>query len=145
MNEPSLIKGGYAQDTRGKVIYVNDFDMKDVRRFYQISNSEINYERGWQGHKIEQRWFHAIKGIFKIKLIAFEEHKRSDYIDCKVFILSEKEPAILHIPPGYVSNIKAETEENLLGVYSDFTLGSIDDEIRYDLGYFNKTIEINND
>ena len=43
--EPEIIKGGVAVDDRGCVRFVNDFDFKDVKRFYQISNHEKGFIR----------------------------------------------------------------------------------------------------
>ena len=44
--EPVLIEGGLAIDDRGEVGFINKFDMKDVRRFYTVSNHKTGFVRG---------------------------------------------------------------------------------------------------
>ena len=139
--KPRLVKGGKVEDARGRIIFINDFDLKAVRRFYQISNSSTHIKRGWQGHKIESRWFQAIRGKVKISLIAFENYKIGEPIICNVFELTDKEPQVLYVPPGYASCIQASTLDHCLAVFSDFTLGAIEDEYRFELNFFENIIE----
>lgn len=142
MKQPALINGGKAEDVRGKIIFVNDFDLKDIRRFYQISNCNTFFQRGWQGHKIESRWFQALKGRLKISLIAFENYEKGKPVDCQVFEISELEPQVLYVPPGYVSCIQAQTDEHSLGVFSNYMLGALNDEHRFEIDYFDIQKEI---
>ena len=68
---PSIIFGGTYKDDRGLLRYNNSFDASIVKRIYIIKNN-LNFIRGWQGHKIEQRWFSVIKGQFKVQLIKID-------------------------------------------------------------------------
>ena len=43
--EPLLIAGDVSVDDRGEVLYVNNFDMKSVRRFYIVSNHKQGFGR----------------------------------------------------------------------------------------------------
>jgi hypothetical protein len=45
---------------------------------------------------------------------------------------------ILHVPQGYVSSIQALEESSKLLLMSDYLLGEISDEYRYDITYFKK-------
>ena len=72
MQEPVLIKGSFFSDSRGTILYNNDFDASEVKRIYFIENNNMNFLRGWQGHKIEQRWFSVANGTFLIRLIAID-------------------------------------------------------------------------
>ena len=63
------IKGGIAKDRRGHIKLVNDFDMSLVKRFYIISNANTEVVRGWRGHRVEERWFYALKGSFVFFLL----------------------------------------------------------------------------
>ncbi|AGC78669.1 hypothetical protein LX97_02570 [Nonlabens dokdonensis] len=141
IKEPYIINGGSVEDSRGSVIFVNDFDLKEIRRFYQISNCDTNFERGWQGHKIESRWFQSLKGTISLSLIAFEDYKKGDKVRCSLFELSCDKPQVLYVPPGYVSCIKAKTKEHCLGVFSNYSLNAIKDEVRFELDYFDTIIE----
>ena len=55
--KPILILGGSHQDKRGVLKYNNNFDVTSVKRMYIIENIDTFFVRGWQGHKIEQRWY----------------------------------------------------------------------------------------
>jgi len=59
--------GSQHADESGVITYINDFDVSIVKRIYFIENNEINFIRAWQGHKIEQRWFSAVSGTFRIQ------------------------------------------------------------------------------
>ena len=48
-----LITGGVFEDQRGKVVFVNDCDLTNVKRFYHIHHPNTYTVRAWQGHKIE--------------------------------------------------------------------------------------------
>ena len=70
--KPNIISGNCHQDERGQLFYNNDFDLASIKRMYIIENHSVDFVRAWQGHKIEQRWFSAIQGRFKIQLIAVD-------------------------------------------------------------------------
>ena len=69
---PTLISGNCHQDHRGQLFYNNDFDTTCIKKIYIIQNHSDDFVRAWQGHKVEQRWFSAIQGSFKIQLIAID-------------------------------------------------------------------------
>ena len=37
----------------------------------------LQLPRRWQGHKVEQRWFSAMNGIFEIELIKVDDWKKT--------------------------------------------------------------------
>ena len=138
MEIPELIKGGMHQDDRGRLTYNNAFDASDVKRFYTIANKDLNFVRGWQGHKIERRWFSAILGAFEIKLIPIDNwEKPSNKLKSIPFTIKDDTFDVLCVPKGYISSVKAITEGAKLLVMSDYLLGEIDDEYRFDINYFN--------
>ena len=135
---PSIIFGGTYKDNRGLLRYNNSFDASIVKRIYIIENN-LNFIRGWQGHKIEQRWFSAIKGQFKVQLIKIDNWIEPDKeLIIITFTLSENTLDVLHIPAGYITSIKSEEEEALLLVMSDYMLNEISDNYKYPLRYFNQ-------
>jgi dTDP-4-dehydrorhamnose 3,5-epimerase-like enzyme len=134
---PILIKGNIHSDNRGSLKYNNDFNLSQVKRIYIIENNKNDIKRGWQGHKIEQRWFTAIQGSFKIQLIAIDNwEKPSETLSRLDYILESATLDVLHIPAGYVSSIQALEEKSKLLVMSDYYLGEINDEFRYPTDYF---------
>lgn len=135
--EPKIIDGSVFSDSRGHLFYNNNFISSAVKRLYIIQNINCEFRRGWQGHKIEQRWYSAINGSFEIKLIKID-HWENPTRDLKpvIFILESKNLDVLHIPPGYVSCIQSIEEESKLLLMSDYLVGAIDDDFRFDLNYF---------
>lgn len=136
---PQIIKGNSHADDRGVLQFNNDFDALGVKRIYTIQNRDTEFVRGWQGHKIEQRWFSAIQGSFKIVLIAIDDWiTPSSDLQQYHFVLDAKKMDVLHVPSGYVSSIQALEESSKLLLLSDYLLGEISDEYRYDINYFKK-------
>lgn len=135
--EPKNIKGVKFWDERGIVTFNNDFNAFGIKRIYTIENKSIDLIRGWQGHKIEQRWFSAIGGSFKIRLIKIDNWENpSKNLSFIEFILKSSALDILHIPGGYVSSIQALEVDSKLLLFADYQLGEIQDEYRFDLNYF---------
>ena len=73
MLNKELLEGNRFEDERGIITYNNDFDATKIKRIYTIENHSTEYVRGWQGHKIEQRWFACMKGSFEISVIAVND------------------------------------------------------------------------
>ncbi len=137
--KPTLIIGNCHQDQRGHLFYNNDFDASSIKRMYVIENHSVDFIRAWQGHKIEQRWFSAVQGRFKIQLIAIDNwEKPSEKLSRLNYILESVTLDVLHIPAGYVSSIHALEEKSKLLVMSDYHLGECNDEFRYPKNYFRK-------
>lgn len=136
--QPEIIKGGRHTDERGSLSYNNTFDSSLIKRLYMIENADTNFKRGWQGHKIERRWFSAIAGKFEISLIAVDnwEEPFKD-ADRQVFILDAGSFDVLHTPSGYLSCIQALEPHSKLLVMADYMLGEVNDEYRFDIEYFN--------
>ena len=132
-----LIKGNIHTDTRGSLFYNNSFDSSAVKRIYYIENLDINVIRGWQGHKIEQRWFSAVQGSFRIKLIELDNWEfPSVSLVSEEILVQSKTLDILHVPKGYISCIQAIEEGSKLLVMGDYLMGEIEDDYRFDLNYF---------
>ena len=134
---PKIIKGDSHTDTRGTLFYNNDCDASQIKRVYVIENATTDIIRGWQGHKVEQRWFSAIKGSFKIQLIEIDHWEQpSKNLEKLTFIVKAEKLDVLHVPQGYVSSIQALEEASKLLVLADYLLGEIKDEYRYEADYF---------
>ena len=137
MCSPKIIEGNSYTDQRGILNYNNFFNASVIKRIYIIENSSTKIFRGWQGHKIEQRWFSAVHGSFRIKLIEIDDwHSPSKSLACKEIKLDAKKLDVLHIPQGYVSCIQAIENNSKLIVMADYFIDEIKDEYRYDLNYF---------
>lgn len=140
MTNPQLqIPGKKHQDERGVITYNNDFDASAVKRIYTIENHSTEFIRGWQGHKIEQRWFACMKGGFEISVIQVDDFESpSKDLEVQKYNLDEGELTYLHVPSGCITAIKATSKDSKLLVLADYLLGEINDEYRYSLDYFNE-------
>jgi dTDP-4-dehydrorhamnose 3,5-epimerase-like enzyme len=134
---PKLLKGNRHEDLRGTLFYNNDFDASEVKRIYVIENKSPAIVRAWQGHKIEQRWFSAIQGSFKIELIAVDNWETpSKKLKKFAFVLDSIKLDVLHIPAGCISSIQSLDEGSKLLVMADYLLGELEDEYRFSVAYF---------
>jgi len=135
--KPTVIKGGSHSDNRGNLTYNNDFDMSSIKRMYFIQNSSTSFVRAWQGHVIERRWFSVVKGSFEIKLIKIDNWENpTKNLDIFSSILNDQNLDVLFVPAGYVNSIQALEENSKLLLMSDYRLGDIQDEYRFDSKYF---------
>ena len=137
MKLPSLIKGSSFVDSRGTLYYNNYFDTSAIKRIYVIQNSSVNVIRGWQGHKVEQRWFSAIQGEFEIHLIEVDNWEApSKNLQSTKYDLNASNMDVLHVPSGYVSCIKSKESASKLLAMSNYGIEEINDEYRYEVDYF---------
>ena len=138
-SRPNIIKGNSHTDIRGTIVYNNDYDASEIKRIYFIENKDIYFVRGWQGHKVEQRWFSAVQGSFKIKIIAIDDWENpSKTLEKEEFILQASSFDVLQVPQGHVTSIQALEDKARLMAMSDYNLGSVKDEYRFDINHFNK-------
>ncbi len=137
--KPKITEGNSHTDLRGTLFFNNNFDASAIKRIYVIENRTTNFVRGWQGHKIEQRWFTAVKGSFKIQLIAIDNWMcPSNDLEILTFVINDSKQDVLHIPQGYASSIQSLEENSKLLVMANYFLGEIQDEYRFDENYFLK-------
>lgn len=135
--KPKLITGNCHSDQRGTLLYNNDFDASQIKRIYIIENENNEFIRGWQGHKIEQRWFSVVCGQFKIQLIKIDNwEKPSLDLEVFTFLINSENLNVLHVPKGYVSSIQSLELNSKLLVMADYLIGENKDEYRYDIEYF---------
>ncbi|WFB63277.1 WxcM-like domain-containing protein [Sphingobacterium sp. WM] len=133
-----FIQGGIAKDSRGQIRFVNDFDMKDVKRFYIIKNSDLELIRGWRAHKIEQRWFYVLSGSFKLSIVKIDNWENTDpRLNVENIIISSGDNRLIHLPAGFGTAFKALENSSELLVFADHYLEhSAFDDYTYPLEYF---------
>lgn len=132
--EPNIIQGGKYEDERGKLTFVNDFDLTVVKRYYIIEHSDVAVVRAWQGHKNEQKWFHVISGSFLVSVVKPDNwEKSSENLKVNKFILKAEENQVLHISGGFANGFKALEPNSRMIVFSDFSVEeSANDNFRFD-------------
>jgi len=123
MSDLDIIKGGSHTDQRGAITFINDFDMQPVKRFYRIEHKDTKTVRGWRGHKIEQRWFHVLLGAFIVSLVEIDNWDQpSQNARQQTFILKSSDIAVLYIPAGYASSIRAIEKNSEMIVFGDYPI-----------------------
>jgi dTDP-4-dehydrorhamnose 3,5-epimerase-like enzyme len=137
MNKPTFFSGAEHCDSRGRVAFNNSLILTGVKRAYCIENASAQVVRAWQGHKIERRWFLAVRGSFTIKAIKIDnwEKPSKDLVPFE-FILDAQSLESLALPAGYISSIQQLKNHSKLMVFADYELGEIQDEYRFDANYF---------
>ncbi len=117
MEKCKVLPGGVFVDDRGPLRFVNDFDFKGVKRFYQVENHERGFIRAWHGHKKEGKYVYVPKGSAWIGVINMEFPGQIEK-----FVLSDKSPKILYIPPGYYNGFQTLEEGTILLFFSTTTI-----------------------
>lgn len=141
--KPKIINGGIATDDRGSVRFVNDFDFKDVKRFYQVENHRVGFIRAWHGHKKEAKYVYVPRGSALIGAVHLDYFQtinidgigtapgarlhEPDYV-----VLSANNPKIWYIPAGYANGFKTLEPNTIVQFFSTSTLEeALQDDIRY--------------
>lgn len=122
-----IINGNKSVDHRGIIFHNNDFDLTKIKRSYIIENHELDYRRGWKGHLKEKRWFVCIKGEIQVSIISIDNLiNKINSVDH--VILTEDKFDCLFVDHGYATLIKQQKEGSRLMAFSDYIIGTSNDE-----------------
>ncbi len=135
---PHLIEGGLSVDDRGQVVFINDFNFKDVKRFYMVSNHSANFVRAWHAHKKEAKYVLVTQGAAILGAVAIDNwDEPSKDAEVHRFVLSAQRPSVLYIPAGYANGFMTLTPDTQLMFFSTSTLEeSKGDDFRYEARYW---------
>lgn len=111
-----LINGGTFVDDRGPLRFVNDFNFEGVKRFYQVENHERGFIRAWHGHHKEGKYVYVARGSAWIGIVDMEDEKQAER-----YILSDKSPKVLFIPPGKYNGFQTLEEGTIILFFSTST------------------------
>lgn len=140
--KPEIIKGGFAVDERGQVTFCNEFDFKDVKRFYILENFSTDTIRAFHGHLHEEKYMFLVSGTALVCVVKLDDvEKPSKENEVHRFILSVKNPSILHIPAGFVNGLRFLEKDTKMIVFSTSSLEeSKKDDYRFPYDYWGKDI-----
>ena len=125
-DSPHLISGGVAVDDRGSVRFVNDFNFKDVKRFYQVQNHRQGFIRAWHGHQHEGKYVYVAQGSALIGAANMETSVVDKYV------LSSQSPRVLFIPAGHANGFKTLEDNTIILFFSTSDIiASLKDDIRF--------------
>ena len=74
--EPKIIKGNRIFDNRGSLIFNNNLDFKEIKRFYIVHNYSKNFIRAWHGHLIEEKYIKCLSGTFQVSAVKIGNIKK---------------------------------------------------------------------
>ena len=134
INKPVIINGDLSADDRGELMFVNQFNMELVKRFYVVSNHKQGFIRTWHAHKFESKYVFVVNGTALISTVQIDDwNNPSSDLAIDKFVLTAKKPSILYIPSGYANGFKTLAIDTKIIFFSTSTLkDSIDDDYRYD-------------
>jgi dTDP-4-dehydrorhamnose 3,5-epimerase-like enzyme len=103
------------------------FEGSHVKRVYVVGNFDTDVVRGFHLHRKESKWFFVPRG--SAKFVTVDEQTK----ETSTFILSDRKPAVLFVPPGNYNGWRALEDGTLLIGMSNKTLEeSKGDDIRAD-------------
>ncbi len=150
MGSIQTISGGIAQDQRGSIRFVNDFNLTAVKRFYIIENSSTEIVRGWRAHRTEQRWFFILEGGFSMSYVKVDDWDQpSRELEVSEISWRASDNSVVHVPAGFATAFRALEARSKLLVFADFGIEHAkDDDFTYALDYFygfnsNKSARLN--
>jgi dTDP-4-dehydrorhamnose 3,5-epimerase-like enzyme len=105
--DPTIIPGGLAVDDRGQLAFVNAFAFGNIQRFYMVENFSTEVIRAFHGHLKEEKFIFVVSGSAIVAAVQFDDPARPNKAS-KVhrFVLSERQPQILHVPSGYANGFR---------------------------------------
>jgi dTDP-4-dehydrorhamnose 3,5-epimerase len=139
MDVPKMLQGVISIDDRGEVGFVNDFDFKEVKRFYVVRNHRQGFIRAWHAHRRESKYVTVVQGAAIIGAVKIDDWVNpSKDLNINRYIISAEKPAVVFIPNGYANGFMNLTADTKLIFFSTSTFEeSQDDDIRYDAYYWN--------
>jgi dTDP-4-dehydrorhamnose 3,5-epimerase-like enzyme len=137
LKEPTLIPGGFAVDDRGQLSFVNGFAFGAVRRFYMVENFTTEVVRAFHGHMKEEKYVLVVQGAIIVVAVQFGDPANPNRnATLHRFVLSDRQPQILHVPAGYANGFRAIEPGTRVMFFSSATLeesGKDDFRFPYDL------------
>lgn len=141
-SEPTVIPGGLAVDDRGQLTFANGFSFESVRRFYMVENFSTETVRAFHGHLKEAKFAFVVAGSAILAAVPIDDpiHPSSNIKPYR-YVLSDRQPRILFIPPGYANGFRPLEPKTKIMFFSSSTLeDSAVDDFRFPHDYWGPEI-----
>lgn len=138
VDKVTMYTGGIGVDDRGEVGFVNDFDFRDVKRFYTVRNHRAGFVRAWHAHRREAKYVTVIEGAALIGAVRIDDWSApSKDTETHRFVLSASKPSVIFVPSGFANGFMSLTKSAKLMFFSTATIAeSSDDDVRYPARYW---------
>lgn len=129
-------------DTRGSVTFFNSFNLKGIKRFYDVCNSTKEPIRAFHGHMIEEKYAYVVSGKVLLCIVKLSNPVSPSKMNkVKKYILESNTPQIIHIPAAHANGFKILEKNSKIIFFSTLTLQeSIKDDYRYPFDYWGKEV-----
>jgi len=137
-----LITGEIFKDKRGNLKFINQFNLGEIKRFYQVENSNTKIIRAFHGHFKEAKFVWVVSGSILLCTV-FLDHKKNPSKSGKVerFILKADNPQIVYIPPSFANGFRALETDTKVIFFSTSTLEeSKKDDFRFPANYWGEEV-----
>lgn len=137
-DDVAMLRGAIAVDDRGEVSFVNDFDFKNVRRFYTVRNHRAGFVRAWHAHRKEAKYVTVIQGAALVGAVRIDDWETPSVSNrVERHALSADTPAIIYIPAGFANGFMSLTADAKLMFFSTSSVEeSRGDDIRFPAHYW---------
>ena len=127
VQRPRLVPVPTFTDDRGVLFALSNELPKElsIARVYAVSNFGRGVIRGFHKHQREVKMFYIAQGAAKFVAVLAEDDKQR-----QVFVLSDRHPTVLVIPPGWYNGWMSLEDPTLLIAMSNsvFQQSAADDE-----------------
>lgn len=120
-----------------------DGDVGLVKRTYVVQNWKAGMIRAWHGHKKGWTGLHVIHGAAKVVAAPINDDGEAmtwaGVDNLTSVVLSDKNPGILWVPPGYFNGSVSLVDNTKILVYSTLTFNEVkEDDVRAEVSHYDK-------
>lgn len=136
--KPFLEKAQLHIDDRGSVYcpfdHNGDGDVGLIKRTYIVHNWQKGRIRAWHGHMQGWTGLHVINGVAKIVAVPIGPGFAQRFHKFESAVLSERNPGIFWVPPGWYNGHVSLKDNTKILVYSTHTFEEVkQDDVRMTL------------
>jgi dTDP-4-dehydrorhamnose 3,5-epimerase len=121
---------------------VNGFSFGNVQRFYIVENFSTTVVRAFHGHLKEEKFVFVASGSAIVAAVRFDDPVKPNR-DAKPhrFVLSDRQPQILHIPAGHANGFRPLEPKTRIMFFSTASLeDSAKDDYRFPYDHWGKDV-----
>ncbi|MBI4049939.1 MAG: hypothetical protein HY398_00650 [Candidatus Doudnabacteria bacterium] len=111
----NILTGDSIVDEYGAIRFVNDFDFKNVKRFYQMQTNRVGGVRAWMGSKTADTYIYVPSGSAEIAVVNLGTD------ETQKIVLSDVKPRVMWVAPSNAFGFRSLEEKTILIFFSSET------------------------